>query len=189
MPQELSSLTNPDVLAARAALTDRLAKLEDKAIGTIDEATGTLRETVETVRSVVDVTGSEVRDTVAMAAAQFRSVFDVPRLVSENPWQGVGLAAMVGVVVGSLRGRKGSSPVEAAQETSSSPSGGLLATLGQEVTDIGELAIRAAAKVAKDQVQTFASNLANEPVPASAHTTGNEIARTTNEDTRCDLCP
>ncbi len=162
---------SPEVIAAqmvdtRAALSDKVAALEQTVVGTIQNATTSVQDTIDAVKT-------SVQDTVQSVSNSVKNTLDIREQVRENPWAAVGLSAVSGFVVGFLsssRTRGSSAPVATLAQTpySSVPTAytapaaprepgvvdDLLSRVGHEARTIGESFIATLAASLKETIST-----------------------------------
>lgn len=84
MDREEPEVIEQQMQETRAAISEKVATLEEQVMGTLQSAQETVHETVHTVKEAV-------RDTL-----------DVTRHIRDNPWTAVGGAVAVGAIVGLL---------------------------------------------------------------------------------------
>jgi ElaB/YqjD/DUF883 family membrane-anchored ribosome-binding protein len=109
-PEEIRS----EMAETRAALTNKLEKLEGRVTetfedvqhrveATVDLAKDTVQDTVEKVRSTVEKAKDTVQDTVE----KVKATFDLRQQVNDHPWTMVGGAVAVGFLIGRQLGGNG----------------------------------------------------------------------------------
>lgn len=90
----------------RESLTEKVAALENRVVGTVKTAADTLTGTVESVKELVSSAPSAVSDTVKQAASvvseTMRKAFNIPGHVRAHPWAVVGVSAGLGFLTGML---------------------------------------------------------------------------------------
>jgi ElaB/YqjD/DUF883 family membrane-anchored ribosome-binding protein len=137
------------IIAARSALTQRLAALERRVVGTTEEAMDHVKDTAATVRSAVSDTTDDVRHIWTQLSGGVRDSLDVSHFVQSHPWQTLGLAAGVGFFAGFLH-RMGPGPKRDGQI---GIIGDLLGVLRRELMGVGEATIAAGAAAIKQNLQ------------------------------------
>jgi len=109
MDRESPELIEQEMEGTRKSLTDKVAALENKVLGTVSEAQGAVNQIVDEVKAAPDAiketlasVKDSVTDTVNSVKEQVVATFDLSRHTRENPWAMVGGAAAVGFVTGLL---------------------------------------------------------------------------------------
>src|SRR6266478_1933406 len=95
--------------AQRAALDEKLEKLENKIVSTVDCAREAVAETVTSVKEGVRDSVDSVKDTVETSMHAVQDTFDLPAQVDRHPWAVMGGAVAVGFVAGCILNRTGAS--------------------------------------------------------------------------------
>ena len=95
-----------EMAQTRESLTEKVSALESQVVGTVQTAADTISGTVEAVKSLVSSAPETVSETVRQASSAisdaFKGSFDISARVRENPLPAVGIAALVGGIVGFL---------------------------------------------------------------------------------------
>jgi len=107
--------------AKRAALADKLERLESKIVGTVEDAREAVAETVQTVKSGVQDSVHAVRDSVETSVHAVQDSFDLPRQVDRHPWAMFGGAVAVGFAAGYLLNRSDTSATSTAPRPAFAP--------------------------------------------------------------------
>jgi len=137
------------VTAARSRLTQRLAELERRVVGTTNESMDTLRNASTHVSNVIKETTTEVGATVQSVSSSVCEALDVARQVRAHPWQSLGLAAAAGILVGLMPRRASSVKATAGQPGIGSK---LWESMKGELTGLGQSLITNGSAVIKQSL-------------------------------------
>ena len=137
------------VAAARSVMTQRLAALERRVLGTAEEAVDQVKETAATVRSAVTDTTEDVRHIWTQLSVGVRDSLDVSHFVRSHPWETLALATGAGFFAGFLH-RTSPGPKRDGQIGIISD---LLAVLRRELMGVGEATIAAGAAAIKQNLK------------------------------------
>ncbi|MBA4065392.1 MAG: hypothetical protein C0501_17100 [Isosphaera sp.] len=165
-----------EMASTRESMTEKIAALENKVVGTVETAADTLSGTVNSVKSLISDAPGAVGDAVKKAATAVREAFDIPGHVRSHPWAAMGVSAGLGFLTGVLvfrgRGSLGYStavarPAYAGAPTATShapapepaaPSrpgmfGELFAMVGRKLREVAEQAIDSASQAVNQNVR------------------------------------
>ena len=139
----------------RAALTDKIEKLEDKVLGT-----------VETAQASVEQTAEAVKETVQGTAATIKRTFDLKHQVECNPWLMVGGSVLAGYILGYFaNGQRKRLPNFSETSEVCPPQGAKnsrAGTFDEEIQMVKGLAIGVAAGLLRDGLKEAMPSLADE---------------------------
>ena len=142
-------ITDRQVAFARSTLTERLAALERRVVGTTEEAVDNVKATAATVRSAVTGATHDIQGVMSQVSGGVRDSLDISQHVRAHPWETLGLAAGVGFLAGFLpRPGRGSARVGQLSLV-----GDLLSVLRRELMGVGEATIAAGAAALKQNLQ------------------------------------
>lgn len=103
-----------EMARTRAAITEKVATLENQVIGTAQTAANTISDTVEAVKSLVESAPGAAKQAAAAVTETVKSAFDISGHVRDNPWTSVSVSAGLGFITGLIVFREpagGSAPV------------------------------------------------------------------------------
>jgi ElaB/YqjD/DUF883 family membrane-anchored ribosome-binding protein len=123
--------------------------LENRVVGATTRTLDNVEELSDHLRTMVSETTSDIKDACTSVAANVCETFDVPRKVRDHPWQSLGLAVAVGLLVGLMPRRTGKSTKPTAQPGTWND---LLGALRREAISIGESLIAASASAIKQNL-------------------------------------
>jgi len=89
----------------RAALDQKLDRLENRIVQTVEGAREAVAETIQTVKESVQSSVETVRDTVQTSVDNVKETLDVKRQVERHPWGMIGGSIAVGFAIGWLTNR------------------------------------------------------------------------------------
>jgi len=153
------------VAAARTALAERLAALEDRVTGTIDTARCALEETTQTVRDTVGDVTEKARGLVDSSTHSLKEAFDFRKQIRAHPWEGAGFAVAAGLIAGLLSRRgaerragitgtySAAAPAAMPRPQPSGFFGQILERARQELMNLGETAIASASQALQENVE------------------------------------
>lgn len=91
----------------RAALTEKLERLEQKVVGTVQDASTAVNETVGNVKEAVQDTVQNVKDSVHETVETVKGAFDIRYQTAQRPWTMMTGAVGLGFLSGYLLNRSG----------------------------------------------------------------------------------
>ncbi len=170
-----------DMSQTREALTEKVSALENQVVGTVQTAADTFSGTVEAVRSLVSNAPETVTETVKQATAAvgdaFKGTFDISARVRENPLAAVGLAALLGGIIGAMTGSRrpsfaplanASPPAPAASPTPAAPPRApgvmdeFMGLITGKLKELAEVAIESVSASVKQNIATGVPKLVDD---------------------------